>query len=92
MAFATDDLELYGSQVMPEDDVTTAIGGAIDLTTRVSFTPMGVNGGVEVISDTAGDCLNITLTGRDATGPCKVRTGTAPGAAIVPGPGRLTRA
>jgi len=91
MAFAADDLKLYGSQVMAEDDATLAIGGAIDLTTLVSFTPMGANGGVEVISDNAADVMNITITGRDATGAAKVEVVALTGTAAVAVPGVFKR-
>lgn len=61
-------MQLYGSAVMPEDEATLNIGGAIDVTTLVSFTRMLANGGVEVISDNAADVMNITITGRAPDG------------------------
>jgi len=48
------DLQAFASLNMPDDDVATS-GGAIDLTTRVDFTPIAANDDIEVVSDNAGD-------------------------------------
>ncbi|KKN22942.1 hypothetical protein LCGC14_0910170 [marine sediment metagenome] len=48
------DLQAFASLNMPDDDVGTS-GGAIDLTTRVDFTPIAVDDDLEVVSDNAGD-------------------------------------
>lgn len=48
------DLQAFASLNMPDDDVGTS-GGAIDLTTRVDFTPIAANDDIEVVSDNAGD-------------------------------------
>ncbi|WP_321392829.1 hypothetical protein [Emcibacter sp.] len=63
------DLQLFGSTVMPEDDVTTNIGGAINETTLVSFTPLDAVSTLEVVSDDVADnTQQITVTGRAADG------------------------
>ncbi|MBL4802302.1 MAG: hypothetical protein JKY45_10445 [Emcibacter sp.] len=67
-------MELYGSAVMPENDVTLNIGGAIDVTTLVSFTRMLANGTVEVGSSNPADSMNITITGRAPDGTLLTNT------------------
>src|SRR5512147_319683 len=60
------DLKLYGSQVMPDDDTTTAIGGPIDRTKRPAFSD--VAGQVQVVSSTTVDTTQqVTVFGRNAT-------------------------
>lgn len=70
MPVTATDIVFYGSQVMPEDDTTLDIGGAIDLTTIVTFTDIGgTPSAVEALSDNAGDTSqNLTITGRVAGG------------------------
>ena len=86
------DLQLYGSAVMPEDDVTTNIGGAIDLTTLVSFTPLDATGAIEVISDNAGDTTqSITVTGRAADGTVITDTKALNGDTVVALTGNFKR-
>lgn len=61
------DLLWRGSAVMPDDDVATGIGGAIDLSRKVTF--HDVSGAVQAVSSAAGDTTQtITVHGRDATG------------------------
>jgi len=61
--------ELYGSAVMPEDEVTLNIGGAIDPATLISFTRLLANSTLEVLSDNIADTtMSITVTGRAADG------------------------
>ena len=48
------DLQAFASLNMPDDDVGTS-GGAIDLSTRVDFTPIAANDDIEVVSDNVGD-------------------------------------
>ncbi|WP_339863195.1 hypothetical protein [Paremcibacter congregatus] len=91
MAFQDSDFTLYGSLVMPEDDVTVNIGGGIDETTIVSFTPMGANSSVEVISDNAADTMNITITGRDVTGAPVSEVVAVNGTTVVAVPGTFKR-
>lgn len=68
MPVAASDIVYYGSATMAEDDVTTQIGGAIDLTTVITFTKLDADGTVEVVSDNAGDTMNLTVTGRKPDG------------------------
>ena len=78
------DLQIYGSAVMPEDDVTTNVGGAIDETTLVSFTPLDVTGPIEMVSDNAGDTTQtITVTGRAADGRILTDTKSLNGTTVV---------
>ena len=75
------DLKLYGSQVMPDDDTVTAIGGPIDRTKRPAF--QDVAGQVQVVSSTTVDTTQqVTVFGRDATSAivneAKTLSGTTP--------------
>ncbi len=67
MSITSSELKFYGSANMPEDDVSTS-GGAIDTTVSVIFTDIAATDNVTVISDNAGDTMDITITGRLATG------------------------
>jgi hypothetical protein len=59
---------IYGSANMPEADSAT-VGGALDLTKRVSFYDIPVAGAVDVVSSSASDtATKIQITGRDSTG------------------------
>lgn len=75
------DLHLYGSQSMPDDDVPTNIGGAIDKTKKMDFAD--VNGLVQGVSSAAGDTTQqVTVSYRDTTGALltevKTLTGLTP--------------
>jgi hypothetical protein len=61
------DLRWYGSAVMPEDEATLAIGGAIATATKPEF--IDCNGLVQVISSAAGDTTQtVTIHYRAASG------------------------
>ena len=62
MAVVDADIIIYGAAVMPDDDVATQIGGAIDLTRRVVFVDVDPDGRIEMVSDNAGDTMNVTAT------------------------------
>lgn len=66
MPIATTDLVLHASANRPTDDTTTS-GGAIDALRRASFTQMGANAQIALVSDGA-DTRQVTLTGRNAAG------------------------
>lgn len=69
MSIGAGDLQFYGSQSMPDSDSPTDIGGAIKLTTKMEFTDITPSGGIEMVSDNAGDTTQtVTVTGRDAAG------------------------
>jgi len=69
MPVTASDIVIYGSQVMPEDDTTTQIGGAIDLTTLIVFTDIDSPGLIEVRSSDDGDnTQQLTVTGRSTGG------------------------
>lgn len=81
MTVLLSDLKLYGSQVEPDDDVATGIGGAINRQTRLAFFDVG--GFVELVSSTSVDTTQqVTVFGRDATGAivseAKTLTGLVP--------------
>ncbi len=83
MSITTDEIKFYGSAVMAEDDVTTAIGGAIALTKKIEFTQMSGNSTLEAVSSSVSDTTQtITVTGRNAAGTiissAVVLTGTSP--------------
>lgn len=67
MPISLNDLKLYGSATMPDDDVPVAIGGAIDTQKKVDFTDF--NGSVQAVSSAAGDTTQtVTVTFRDSAG------------------------
>lgn len=69
MSIVASDIVAYGSAVMPDDDATLNIGGAIDATTRVVFTDIVATDQVEILSDNAGDTTQtVTIYGRNAAG------------------------
>lgn len=68
MSIVASDIKVYGSAVMPDDDTTTAIGGAIDLTTKIEFTDIASSGKLNLVSSNAGDTMNMTVYGRNASG------------------------
>lgn len=86
MPVTASDIVYYGSQVMPEDELTLDIGGAIDLTTIVTFTDMGgVPSLVEVESSNTGDTTQqLTITGRKPGGSIVSETKTLSGTTLVP--------
>lgn len=59
---------LYGSANMPETDGTT-VGGAVDLTRRISFSDMATAGLLDFVSSSASDtATKIQVSGLDASG------------------------
>lgn len=80
MTVVASDIVVYGSTIMPEDDVTNDIGGGIDLTTEIVFTDIDAPGTVEMVSDAGGDTTQqVTITGRSASGVFKTETLTLNG-------------
>lgn len=80
MTVVASDIVVYGSTVMPEDDLTNDIGGAIDLTTEIVFTDIDVPGTVEMVSSAGGDTTQqVTITGRSASGVIRTETLTLNG-------------
>jgi hypothetical protein len=67
MPIATTDLKKYGAASRPEDD-TAASGGAIDAACVLEVTQMASTTTLEAVSSAAGDTMNLTITGRDASG------------------------
>lgn len=68
MSVTPNQIVIYGSANMPEADSAT-VGGAIDLTKRVSFYDMSAAGAVDVVSSSASDtATKIQISGRDSTG------------------------
>ena len=69
MSIKQSDIILYGSAVMPDDDVPTDIGGAEDNARKVTFTDLVSAGGAEIVSSEAADTTqSITITFRDTAG------------------------
>lgn len=68
MSVTPNQVVLYGSANMPEADSVT-VGGALDLTKRVSFYDLPVAGAFDVVSSSASDtATKVQITGRDSTG------------------------
>lgn len=73
MPIATTDLKKYGAASRPEDDVA-ASGGAIDTLCVLEVTQMASTTTLEAVSTSAADTMNLTITGRDATGAIVTQT------------------
>lgn len=78
MSIASTDLVLFASASVPDDDVTTS-GGAIDTLRRLDFTQLAADDDIEVISDSASDTQNCTITARDAAGVIVTETAALTG-------------
>lgn len=92
MALAVTDTELFGSALMPEDEATQNIGGAIDLTTMISFTRLGADSSLEVISDNVADTtMDMTVVGRATNGTLLTETVTLNGNTAAPFPSTFKR-
>lgn len=79
MAILPSDLKWYGSQVMPDDDSVTAIGGAIDTTKKVDFADSGSTyapfGLGQLVSSTTVDTTQqVTVSFRLPNNPTGVST------------------
>ncbi len=73
MAIASTDLIAYASANMPDADTGTN-GGAIDTLRYVDFTQIAANDDIEVISSSASDTQNCTITARNAAGSIVTET------------------
>lgn len=67
MAIISTDLIAFASANMPDTD-TAVNGGAIDTLRRTDFTQLTANDDLEVISTSASDTQNCTITARNAAG------------------------
>lgn len=68
MSVRPHEIVFYGSANMPEADSAT-VGGAIDLTKRVSFYDIPTAGALDIVSSSASDtATKVQVTGRDASG------------------------
>lgn len=83
MSVEATDLVIYGSAVMADNDVTTEIGGAIDLTTLVVFADIVATDQVEALSNNGADTMNLTVYSRNVAGELIVETKALTGATPV---------
>ena len=68
MSVVPNEIVLYGSANMPEADAAT-VGGALDLTKRVSFYDISAAGTFDLVSSSSSDtATKCQITGRDASG------------------------
>jgi hypothetical protein len=68
MSVTPNQIVIYGSANMPEADSAT-VGGALDLTKRVSFYDIAATGALDVVSSSASDtATKVQVTGRDSSG------------------------
>lgn len=67
MSVVASDIVVYGTQNMPQDDLSTA-GGAINSGIRVVFDDIQLNSIIYSSSSSASDSGNLSVTGRDAAG------------------------
>jgi len=73
MSITAAELIAFASANMPDTDSGTN-GGAIDLLRRVDFTQIAANDDIEVISTSASDTQNCTITARNAAGSVVTET------------------
>lgn len=78
MPIVAGDLQLYASVNMPDTDAGTN-GGAIDTLRRLDYTQIAANDDIEVISTSASDTQNCTITGRDTAGNIVTETAALTG-------------
>ena len=94
MSIALSDIKLRGCATDPEDDTTTAIGGAIDLTTKLEF--YDVAAAIQIVSSSASDTTqSVTVSYLDAGGNIQTEAKTLNGrtpVAITAVPNRLMKA
>ena len=67
MAVLTSDIKFYGSASMPTGDIASP-GGAIDTTTKVTFTDMANTTGLVMSTNGLADEVQVDVTGRNAGG------------------------
>lgn len=82
MPIAATDLKLYGSANHAEND-TALQGGAIATAVRLEFTDLAVNDSLEAVSSNVADTMNLTLTGRSASGAIVSETKALSGTTVV---------
>jgi hypothetical protein len=91
MSVYPSEIIFYGCVNMPEADGAT-VGGAIDLTRRVSFSDNSATGLFDAVSSASGDtATKIIYSGRDATGLIQTETLTLTGTTKVAGTKTLQR-
>ncbi len=76
------DLTVHGAANMPEDDASLT-GGAIDTAVQVELTALAANDVLEAVSDNAADTMNLTITGRLASGSIASETVALNGLTVV---------
>lgn len=82
---------VYGCVNMPEADGAT-VGGAVDLTRRISFSDMAATGLLNAVSSSASDtAAKVAYSGRDAAGIIQTETLTLNGTTKVAGTKSLQR-
>ena len=85
MSVLRSEIELHGSAVMPDDDATNNIGGAISTSKKVSFSDMSAAGNVQAVSSAAGDTTQtVTAYGKNAAGEDINEVKTLNGTTVVP--------
>lgn len=85
MSVNPSEIIFYGSANMPEVDGAT-VGGAVDLTRRVSFADMSASGLMDAVSSSASDtATKIVYSVRDTTGLIQTETLTLTGTTKVAG-------
>ena len=85
MSVTSNEISFYGSANSPEADNLT-VGGAIDITRRVTFADMTATSLLDVVSSSASDtATKIAYYTRDATGVINNETLTLTGQTKVPG-------
>ena len=86
MAVINQDIIFYGSNVMPDDDTPTGIGGAIALGVKPIFNSPAAGGTVQYVSSNAGDTTQtVTVSYLDANNAVQTEVKTLNGTTVVAG-------
>lgn len=85
MSITAGELIPYQANLMPETDVVASVGGAIQPNGVVAYAQIAAADVVDYVSTNAGDTMNITTTGRDATGAIVTETKALNGTTVVAG-------
>lgn len=91
MTVSQNQIYVYGSANMPEDEVST-VGGAVDFSCLMFFEDITPNGLMDYVSSSASDtACTIALTSLDATGVSQTENKTFTGTTVVAGAQTMER-
>ncbi len=84
MSITQAEIKIYGSAVMPDDDATQNIGGAISTSKKMEFSDIAANGNIQIVSSATDTTQTVAVTGRNAAGVLISEAKTLNGTTVVP--------